>query len=55
MKFGAALGQKITVLVYADFESIVEIDRDRPILYDFTNSDDIVDFMERNETCRSHF
>ena len=37
MKFGAALLHTITVLVYAEFENIVEIDRNRAILYDFTN------------------
>jgi hypothetical protein len=35
MKFGAALAHTISVIVYAEFENIIEIDRNRNIVFDF--------------------
>ena len=37
MKFGAALANTITVLAYAEFENIIEIDRNRNVVFDFNN------------------
>lgn len=37
MKFGAALDRAITVVAYAEFENIIEIDRARNILFDFAS------------------
>lgn len=37
MKFGTALANTITVLVYAEFENIIEIDRNRNVVFDFNN------------------
>ncbi|HSN24188.1 MAG TPA: hypothetical protein VLS45_08495 [Methylomicrobium sp.] len=37
MKFSTALANTVTVLVYAEFENIVEIDRNRNIAFDFAN------------------
>lgn len=37
MKFGAALARTITAVVYAEFENIIEIDRNRNIVFDFNN------------------
>jgi hypothetical protein len=37
MNFGAALAQTVTVIVYAEFENIIEIDRNRNIVFDFNN------------------
>lgn len=37
MKFGGALDNTITVIVYAEFENIIEIDRSRNVVFDFSN------------------
>jgi hypothetical protein len=37
LKFGAALAQTVTVITYAEFENVIEIDRNRNIVFDFTN------------------
>ena len=35
LKFGEAAAVTITVVVYAEFENVIEIDRNRNIIYDF--------------------
>jgi hypothetical protein len=35
MKFGEALQQTITVVAYAEFENILEIDRSRNVVFDY--------------------
>jgi len=35
LKFGEAAAVTITVVVYAEFENVIEIDRNRIIIYDF--------------------
>jgi len=35
LKFGEAAAMTITVVVYAEFENVIEIDRNRNIIYDF--------------------
>ena len=35
LKFGAALPNAVTVLVYAEFENVIEVDRKRNAIYDF--------------------
>jgi hypothetical protein len=37
MKFSAGLPRTITAVVYAEFENIIEIDRNRNIVFDFNN------------------
>lgn len=37
LKFGAALAQTVTVIAYAEFENVIEIDRNRNIVFDFSN------------------
>ena len=37
LKFGNALAQTVTVIAYAEFENLLEIDRNRNIVFDFTN------------------
>jgi len=37
MKFGAALGATINVIVYGEFENVIEIDNHRNILFDYSN------------------
>jgi hypothetical protein len=37
LKFGVALAQTVTVIAYAEFENVIEIDRNRNIVFDFTN------------------
>ena len=37
LKFGAALGHTVTVVAYAEFENMIEIDRNRNIVFDFSN------------------
>jgi len=37
MKFGAALPNTINVIVYAEFENIIEIDRSRNVIFDYSN------------------
>ena len=37
MKFATALPHTVTVIVYAEFENIIEIDRHRNVVLDFTN------------------
>jgi len=37
MTFGEALTNTVTVVVYAEFENIIEIDRNRNIVFDFNN------------------
>jgi hypothetical protein len=36
-KFGIALAHTITVVAYAEFENVIEIDRNRNIVFDFNN------------------
>ena len=35
LKFGEALNATISVVAYAEFENIVEVDRDRNVVFDF--------------------
>ena len=35
LKFGTALPNTLTVVAYAEFENVIEIDRNRNIVYDF--------------------
>ena len=35
LKFGAALEQTVTVVAYAEFENVIEIDRNRNVVFDF--------------------
>ena len=35
LKFGTALADTVTVVAYAEFENVIEIDRNRNIVYDF--------------------
>lgn len=37
MKFSAPLANTINVIVYAEFENVIEIDRSRNVLFDYTN------------------
>jgi hypothetical protein len=37
LKFGIALAQTVTVVAYAEFENVIEIDRNRNIVFDFNN------------------
>ena len=37
MKFANALPNTINVIAYAEFENIIEIDRNRNVLFDYTN------------------
>ena len=37
MKFAVALANTITVIVYGEFENIIEIDRSRNVIFDFNN------------------
>jgi len=35
LKFAAALDATVTVVAYAEFENIIEVDRDRNVVFDF--------------------
>ena len=35
LKFSEALDVTITVVAYAEFENVIEIDRNRNVIYDF--------------------
>ena len=35
LKFGTALANTVTVVAYTEFENVIEIDRNRNIVYDF--------------------
>ena len=35
MKFADALAKTVTVIAYAEFENVIEIDRDRNVVFDF--------------------
>jgi hypothetical protein len=37
MKFAAALPHTVTVVAYAEFENLIEIDRNRNVVFDFNN------------------
>jgi len=37
IKFGTALGATINVIAYAEFENVIEIDRNRNVLFDYNN------------------
>ena len=37
LKFGVALGHTVTVVAYGEFENLIEIDRNRNIVFDFAN------------------
>jgi hypothetical protein len=37
LKFDDALAHTVTVIAYAEFENLIEIDRNRNIVFDFTN------------------
>ena len=37
LKFGAAMAHTVTVVVYAEFENVIEVDRNRNIVFDFSN------------------
>jgi len=38
VKCGTALPHTVTVVAYADFENIIEIDRNRNVVFDINNS-----------------
>jgi len=35
LKFAAVLPATVTVVAYAEFENVVELDRDRNVIFDF--------------------
>jgi len=35
LKFRQALGSTVSVVAYAEFEKVIEIDRDRNVVFDF--------------------
>ena len=35
LKFGTALAKTLTIVAYAEFENVIEIDRNRNIVYEF--------------------
>ena len=35
MKFSAALANTVTAITYAEFENMIEVDRDRNVVFDF--------------------
>ena len=35
LKFAAALGATVSVVAYAEFENVIEVDRDRNVIFDF--------------------
>jgi len=35
LKFAAALAPTVTVIAYAEFENIIEVDRDKNVIFDF--------------------
>jgi hypothetical protein len=37
LKFGTALPNTVTVVAYAEFENVIEIDRSRNVVFDFGN------------------
>jgi len=37
LKFAEALQRAVTAIVYAEFNSIIEVDRDRNIIYEFAS------------------
>ena len=37
LKFGAALPNTVTVIAYAEFENVIDIDRNRNVVFDFSN------------------
>jgi uncharacterized beta-barrel protein YwiB (DUF1934 family) len=37
LKFANALARTVTVVAYAEFENMIEIDRNRNIVFDFSN------------------
>jgi len=37
LKFAAALTRAVTVVAYAEFDNLIEIDRNRNIVYDFAS------------------
>jgi len=37
LKFAAALAATVSVIAYAEFENVVEVDRNRNVIYDFTS------------------
>ena len=36
LKFAEALEHPVTVIAYAEFENVIEIDRNRNVIYDFS-------------------
>jgi len=36
LKFGVALYQPVSVIAYAEFQNVIEIDRHRNVIYDFS-------------------
>ena len=37
LKFGTALPNTVNVIVYAEFENIIELDRNKNVIFDFAN------------------
>jgi len=35
LKFSTALTNTVTVVAYAEFENVIEVDRDRNVVFDF--------------------
>ena len=36
LKFGEALAEPVSVIAYAEFQNVIEIDRHRNVIYDFS-------------------
>jgi len=36
LKFGTALAEPVSVIAYAEFQNVIEIDRHRNVIYDFS-------------------
>ncbi len=37
LKFGGALANAITVVIYADFENLIEVDKHRQVIFDYSS------------------
>ena len=60
LKFGAALPNTVTVVAYAEFENVIEIDRNRNVIYDKKsqlnmNTKDISYYLNRDSECCKMF
>ena len=56
LKFGTALASTVTVVAYAEFENVIEIDRNRNIAYDFgMNTNAISEYLNTDLIFRKIF